>query len=277
MPPALTVPASEICAMTGRATTAVQLIALDFDGVICDGLIEYFQTAWQAYCELFKPASDRPPAGLVEQFYRLRPVVETGWEMPVLIQVLVKGVSELQILEAWPHMALPYLEAAGLTKAQSVQALDGVRDRQIKSNLPSWLSLHRFYPGMIDRVGALLQGDLPVYIVSTKEGRFIKELLGQSGLDFPAERIIGKEVKRPKYETLRLLKKNYSVTNIWFVEDRLPALQEVTAQSDLAEVTLFLADWGYNLPADRDFARQDSRIHLLSLEKVVQGFDQWLA
>jgi phosphoglycolate phosphatase-like HAD superfamily hydrolase len=281
MPPALTVPASEICAMTGRATTAVQLIALDFDGVICDGLIEYFQTAWQAYCELFKPASDQPPVGLAEQFYRLRPVVETGWEMPVLIQVLVTESLSAQIVEKilaeWPQMALPYLAAAGLTKAQSVQALDGVRDRQIQSNLLSWLTLHRFYPGMIDRVGALLQGGLPVYIVSTKEGRFIKELLGQSGLDFPAERIIGKEVKRPKYETLRLLKKNYSVTNIWFVEDRLPALQEVTAQSDLAEVTLFLADWGYNLPADRDFARQDSRIHLLSLEKVVQGFDQWLA
>jgi phosphoglycolate phosphatase-like HAD superfamily hydrolase len=258
-------------------TTDVQLIALDFDGVICDGLIEYFQTAWQAYCELFQPVREDPPEGLADQFYRLRPVVETGWEMPVLIQVLVKGVPAAQIFEQWPQMALPYLEAQGLTKAQSVKALDGVRDRQIQSNLPTWLNLHRFYPGMIDRLGELLKSDLPIYIVSTKEGRFIKQLLSQSGLDFPAERIIGKEVKRPKYETLRLLKEKHSVTHIWFVEDRLPALSEVKAQSDLSEVTLFLADWGYNLEADRVRARQDSRIHLLSLEKVVQEFDQWLA
>ena len=252
-----------------------QLLAFDFDGVICDGLIEYFQTAWKAYCEIFKPDSEQPPEGLAEKFYPLRPVVETGWEMPVLIQALVKGATADQIVEQWPQMALPYLDAAGLTKTQSVAALDGVRDRQIKEDLPSWLDLHRFYPGMIDRVGELLQSDVPIYIVSTKEGRFIKALLSQSGLNFPEERIIGKEVKRPKYETLRLLKEKHSVENIWFVEDRLPALKDVKEQSDLAEVRLFLADWGYNLEPDRAQARQDSRIHLLSLEQVVQKFDCW--
>ncbi|MEL7351590.1 MAG: HAD family hydrolase [Cyanobacteria bacterium P01_A01_bin.116] len=255
--------------------SAPQLIAFDFDGVICDGLIEYFETAWQAYCQLFDPDVDTPPEGLAEKFYPLRPVVETGWEMPVLVQVLVQGAKAEQVIEQWPQMALPYLEAAGLSKAQSVQALDGVRDRKIKDDLQSWLNLHRFYPGMIDRVGALLQSDLPVYIVSTKEGRFIKALLSQSGLDFPSDRILGKEVKRPKYETLRLLKERHAAPDIWFVEDRLPALNDVKKQKDLTEVQLFLADWGYNLAPDREAAVQDSRIHLLSLEKVVQKFDRW--
>ncbi len=255
--------------------TSPQLIAFDFDGVICDGLIEYFQTAWQAYCEVFQPEDCEPPQGLAEKFYPLRPVVETGWEMPVLIRALVQGASEQKILAQWPEMALPYLEAAGVSKAQSVQALDGVRDRQIKTDLQSWLNLHRFYPGMIEKVGKLLQSDLPIYVVSTKEGRFIKALLSQSGLDFPEERIIGKEVKQPKYETLRLLRKEHSVEDIWFVEDRLPALNDVKAQDDLANVQLFLADWGYNLAADREQARQDLRIHLLSLEQVVQKFDSW--
>jgi phosphoglycolate phosphatase-like HAD superfamily hydrolase len=178
-------------------------------------------------------------------------------------------------MEQWPQMALPYLAAAGLTQAQSVQALDGVRDRLIQFDLQNWLNLHRFYPGILERLSELLTGDLPVYIVSTKEGRFIQALLSQSGVEFPAERILGKEVKRPKYETLRLLKAKHNAPNIWFVEDRLPALQAVQAQSDLAEVQLFLADWGYNLAADRETARQDSRIHLLSLEQVVQKFDSW--
>ncbi|MEO0770081.1 MAG: HAD family hydrolase, partial [Cyanobacteria bacterium J06649_4] len=101
-------------------------------------------------------------------------------------------------------------------------------------------------------------------------------LLERSGVRFPSDRIIGKAVKRPKYETLRLLKEKHSVTNIWFIEDRLPALQAVAKQNDLTEVQLFLADWGYNLEPDRNSARQSSRIHLLSLEKVVQEFDKWL-
>ena len=203
------------------------LIAFDFDGVICDGLIEYFQTAWQAYCQLFNPDSEQPPAGLAEKFYPLRPVIETGWEMPVLVEALVKGASAQQVIDQWPEMALPYLEAANLTKEQSVQALDGVRDRAIQEDLPAWLALHRFYPGMIACLGNLLAGELPIYIVSTKEGRFIQALLAQSGLSFPAENILGKEVKRPKYETLRLLKEKHSVENSWFIEDRLPALRAV--------------------------------------------------
>jgi len=253
-----------------------QLLALDFDGVICDGLIEYFQTAWRAYCLLFKPESDRPPEGLAEKFYPLRPVIETGWEMPVLVRSLVAGDRSEKIVANWPQMALPYLEAAGLEKSQSVGALDGVRDRWIQADLPSWLALHRFYPGMIERLRELLATDLPLYIVSTKEGRFIKALLEQSGVDFPAERIFGKEVKRPKYETLRLLKEQHSVSRIWFVEDRLPALTQVKQQNDLTEVQLFLADWGYNLEPDRETVRQDARIHLLSLEQIVQPFDQWI-
>ncbi|MEM6451665.1 MAG: HAD family hydrolase [Cyanobacteria bacterium P01_D01_bin.105] len=251
------------------------LIAFDFDGVICDGLIEYFQTAWSAYCELFQTISTKPPSGLAEKFYPLRPVVETGWEMPVLIQALVQGASADKIIAEWPEMALPYLTAANLTKTQSVQALDGTRDRWIETDLQGWLDLHRFYPGMIETLGKLLNGDLPIYIVSTKEGRFIKALLAQSGVNFPSERIIGKEVKRPKYETLRLLKQTHAVNKIWFIEDRLPALKGVEQQEDLSAVELFLADWGYNLEPDREAARQDSRIHLLSLEKVVQGFDSW--
>lgn len=173
-------------------------------------------------------------------------------------------------------MALPYLEAAGLSKAQSVQALDGVRDAWIQQDLASWLRLHRFYPGLIDRLKDLLAGDLPVYIASTKEGRFIQALLAQSGLDFPAERILGKEVKRPKYETLRQLKAVHDVTHIWFIEDRLPALMDVAEQDDLGDVQLFLAEWGYNLASDRAIAAQNPRIHLLSLNKIVQPFDQWL-
>ena len=268
--------------------TSAQLIAFDFDGVICDGLIEYFQTAWRAYCQLFNPQSDpqgdpqgnhqiaQPPAGLADKFYPLRPVIETGWEMPVLVEALVKGASSAQIVEQWPQMALPYLAAAGLTKTQSAQALDGVRDQWIQNDLQSWLDLHRFYPGMIERVRELLAGDIPVYIISTKEGRFIKALLAQSGLDFPTAKIFGKEVKRPKYETLRLLKEKHDVANIWFVEDRLPALQAVAQQPDLEDVGLFLADWGYNLESDREIARQDPRIHLLSLQQVVQKFDSWM-
>ena len=253
-----------------------QLVAFDFDGVICDGLIEYFQTAWKAYVKLFNADTKQPPEGLAERFYPLRPVIETGWEMPVLIAALLQGERDETIIEQWPQMALPYLETQNITKMQSAQVLDRVRDQWIQQDLSDWLSLHRFYPGLIDKLTTILSKEIPIYIVSTKEGRFIKALLAQSGLDFPEERILGKEVKKPKYETLRELKKKHSVERVWFVEDRLPALHSVASQEDLPQSELFLADWGYNLEKDRETARQSGKIHLLSLEKVVQEFDSWV-
>ena len=49
------------------------------------------------------------------------------------------------------------------------------------------------------------------------------------------------------------------------------------AQPDLAGVTLLLGDWGYNTAAEREAARRDDRIHLLSLAQLVQEFDTWLS
>lgn len=252
------------------------VLAFDFDGVICDGLIEYFQTAWRAYGKLFKPENLEPPAGLAERFYPLRPVIETGWEMPMLLRALIVGKTDGQIIAGWPELALPFLQEINLTKAVAARTLDGERDHWIATDLGNWLAQHRFYPHML----TILQDSLkqrPTYIVSTKEGRFIQQLLQQSGVAMPPDKILGKEVKRPKYETLRLLTQDHTTEDhpptIWFIEDRIKALQAVKQQSDLGHVELFLADWGYNLAPERQAAQEDNRIHLLSLNSVVQKFE----
>ncbi|MEL6333247.1 MAG: HAD family hydrolase, partial [Cyanobacteria bacterium J06626_26] len=122
------------------------LVAFDFDGVICDGLIEYFQTAWRAYCKLFKPENLEPPAGLAEKFYPLRPVIETGWEMPMLLRALIAGKTDDEIVTGWPELALPFLDETTLTKAEAAKTLDGERDHWIATDLDDWLAQHRFYP-----------------------------------------------------------------------------------------------------------------------------------
>jgi phosphoglycolate phosphatase-like HAD superfamily hydrolase len=242
------------------------LVALDFDGVICDGLREYFQTAWRAHCQLWMPTSmEQPPAGLAEAFYRLRPVVETGWEMPVVIHALRSGFSEAEILRDWPNLSLELLQHHKVTAQEVARMVDGIRDRWIEQDLPSWLSEHRFYPGVVDWLKSLDN----FAIISTKEGRFIQQLLAQVEIDIPADRLFGKEKLRPKYETLRQLKQRYP--KIWFVEDRYKTLETVIQQPDLADVVLFLADWGYNLPSERDTARYSARVTLIGLEHLAQG------
>jgi phosphoglycolate phosphatase-like HAD superfamily hydrolase len=244
-----------------------KILALDFDGVICNGLLEYFATTQRAYQQIWQ---EEAGDSFAPSFYRLRPVIETGWEMPILLRALVLGISEVEILNNFQAIAQQITEKEGLAKQVVVNQLDGVRDEWIKHDLASWLALHSFYPGVIEQLGKIINSPIQLYIVTTKEGRFVQQLLQQQNIDLPVPQIIGKESKRPKYETLRILRDRHqqlgAKIKITFVEDRLEALQEVAQQADLQFVELYLADWGYNLEGDRLIAAQDGRIKLLSLE-----------
>ena len=252
------------------------ILALDFDGVICDGLLEYFTSTKQAYQQIWSQEVDD---SLAPSFYRLRPVIETGWEMPILLRALTLGRSQASILADFQAIAKQIVQSEGLEKIDIVQKLDGARDSWIKSDLNHWLKLHRFYPGVIEHLQEIIDSGIVLYIVTTKEGRFAHKLLQQQGINLPTAQVIGKESKRPKYETLRILRDRHQQPgkeiSMFFVEDRLKALQQVSQQADLEFVHLFLADWGYNLESDHHLAQQDQRIKLLSLECFAQDFSMW--
>src|SRR5215470_13306424 len=91
--------------MTAPATGPA-LLVLDFDGVVCDGMEEFFESSWRAWQSL---KIQEVPGGrrseLHDRFARLRPVVEAGWEMVLLIGILASASpaddAELQEHERW--------------------------------------------------------------------------------------------------------------------------------------------------------------------------------
>ncbi|MBP0018807.1 MAG: HAD family hydrolase [Cyanobacteria bacterium SBLK] len=252
------------------------LLALDFDGVICDGLKEYFQTTCRACDRIWTKATIQDLAIFADSFYQLRPVIETGWEMPVLLHALILGETKENILADWPTIRDRLIAKEQLNGKEIAKIVDEVRDEWIANHLEEWLALHRFYPGVIEKIQRILLAEqTQVVIITTKEGRFARKLLQQQGLDFPQNAIFGKEVKRPKPETLRQLITNpaYNTDNIWFVEDRLKTLELVAEQSDLKAVSLYLGDWGYNTQKMRDSIADNPRIHLLSLEEFTGNFE----
>ena len=259
-------------------TTAPKILALDFDGVICNGLKEYFQTTLRTYQKLWKDQDQNDLEIWANAFYQLRPVIETGWEMPILLRALVLEYEKNNIESNWHDICSEIVEKENLNKAEVMGKLDGVRDHWIKTDLETWFSLHEFYPGILEKLAQLLDSSTILYIVTTKEGRFVKQLLKQQNLSFPESHIFGKEVKQPKYQTLRQILKNNQETpnNLWFVEDLLKTLKTVQSQADLTEVNLFLADWGYNTSKTHELVKQDSAINLLSLDTFSQDFSHWI-
>ena len=255
------------------------ILALDFDGVVCNGLIEYFQVSWRTHCKFWSCADQTQTEELANKFYRLRPVIETGWEMPVLIKALLEGYEEDKILQQWHDISQKILRQSDFSAQEIAFSLDTQRDEWIANDLDGWLSMHKFYPGVIERIKNIYNTQTALYIVTTKEGRFVKQLLNKADFDLPREAIFGKEEKRPKYEILRELKQesNDLSVKIWFVEDRIKTLQKVKEQEDLEDVELFLCDWGYNTSTEREKAQKDMRINLISLNQFTQDFDKWQA
>jgi phosphoglycolate phosphatase-like HAD superfamily hydrolase len=253
------------------------ILALDFDGVVCDGLIEYFEVAWRTYCQIWSSVDNQPPNNLANRFYHLRPVIETGWEMPVLIKALIDGFTDDQILQDWANIPLDILAADKIESKAIAKKLDGLRDEWISTDLDGWLSLHKFYPGVIDKLKKVINSEVKLFIVTTKEGRFVKQLLQREGVELSPDFIFGKEVKRPKYETLRglIAQEKAKPVSLWFMEDRLKTLELVKQQSDLEDVKLFLADWGYNTQPEREAGKNDNRIQLISLNQFSQDFSSW--
>lgn len=250
------------------------LLALDFDGVLCDGLLEYFAIACLTHQQLWH-FSEPIPGELEDAFYQLRPVIETGWEMPVLIQALIEGRSPDEITHHWRAIAEDIVQRDRLVPAQLSQALDANRDQWIREDLEGWLDLHRFFPGVIDRLQNILASpETELVIITTKEERFVRQLLALAGVSHEAIAIFGKATRQPKATTLKQWIGQKST--IWFVEDMLPTLHKVVQEPALNSVQLFLADWGYNTPADRAVAATSDRIQVLSLDRFTQPFPAWL-
>lgn len=249
------------------------VLALDFDGVICDGLAEYFQTSWRVYQQIW--GEDHPSVDLEPQFQRLRPVIETGWEMPILLRALVQGIGAELILKSWPEIAREIVQLEQLDSRELAHQIDGTRDHWIQSDLQDWIRYHRLYPGVHQQLHHWLsQSDLQLQIITTKEGRFAHQILQAQGIEISQDQITGKESGVPKSVSLRRLLS--PETQIWFVEDRFKTLELVQAEADLSEIKLFLAEWGYVTQRDQQQAKKSSRIKLLSLDQFSQSFDQWL-
>src|SRR5262245_25316566 len=236
---------------------------------------EYFESAWGAYRRLRPAASAQPPDGLFERFARLRPVVETGWEMPTLLHAVLGGAGEDEILAGWRPET--WLADLGAPREAVAAALDQTRDEWIRRDEPGWLAAHRYYPGMIERLRGLVGGPVRVYVITTKGARFAQKLLEGQGVALAPAQVYGKEARRPKRAILLELAAGSGGAGIWFVEDRLQTLRDVKAEPTLGRAALFLAAWGYNTPPERAAAERDDRISLLALERFAGDFGSWPA
>ena len=245
------------------------ILALDFDGVLCDSVDETGISGWKTGGVIWEEMSaEKPPVELLAGFRHARPVIEKGHEAVLLMRLLLDGEDPERLLADFPDRAPAVLERSGLD-ADSLKTLFGsTRDRWRASAPGEWLAASPFYPGVADWLNAR-PGDPDRFIVTTKEERFVAHLFLGNGIDFPAEQVFGLDRGEPKEARLRTLAERDTERKVCFIEDRLATLHRCQGRAELASIALYLAGWGYNTEQEREEARRQS-IPVLTLADLLR-------
>jgi len=256
------------------------ILALDFDGVLCDGMREYFETSRRTHLRVW-PNEKAPDDALFPAFRALRPVILSGWEMPILLRAIARGADQAAILRSWDEVREQLVRAESLPGADLVRTLqhtlDEVRREWIANDCDGWLGQNVPYC-RLDELRRVVGEPERTLVVTTKEGEFARLVLDSWNVALAG--IQGKEAGIHKCDNLRALVADFASAHgrrptLWFVEDRLETLQHVTTHLDLDDVRLFLATWGYNTPAAREAASRDGRVRLLDLDRFRRGVSSW--
>ena len=241
------------------------ILALDFDGVLCDSAAETAASAWRAGQKIWPHwESPEPPQTWVDGFRAVRPYLETGYQaIPMLRMVEQKMPVTAFESELEEHIEA-ILSETGLTREEMIAMFGQARDQWISHDEASWLARHTFFDGTLERVQQRISHGDDLHVITTKQERFVHALLRGANLPLPESRVFGLERKKSKEQILsELLKLD---NEILFVEDRLPTLIRVMDIPSLNNIQLQYAAWGYGTTDDLETARRKARIGVTTLE-----------
>jgi phosphoglycolate phosphatase-like HAD superfamily hydrolase len=240
--------------------------ALDFDGVLCDSAVETGVAGWKAAIQLWAdmPATDIPPRAMTDQFRQFRPQLETGYETIIFMRLLHEGMALESLMANFEHEKQLFLTRYNLDPDDLKQLFGQTRDHWINQDEQQWVNLNPLFSGVAEKLKRL-ENQSPWYIVTTKQERFVKQILEANQITLPVERIFGLDRNASKETILTELLQTHQHTQLFFVEDRLPTLLKVANNPQLKSIKLMLASWGYNTALERQ-GLDSCAIELVDLE-----------
>ena len=248
------------------------LLVFDFDGVILDGMDEYWTSSRGACLSLLQGVL--LPEDTPSRFRQLRPWVHHGWEMVLIAALLQESGGPLQRLGIdafaadYDQQLRAGLDRFGWQPSLLQDSLERVRRQAVSDDRVGWVALHRPFEGVPERLARLEDEGVAWSVLTTKGRDFTAELL--DAFQLRPVRLDGRE-SGPKPEVLLRLRREWALNG--FVEDRRATLEVVLETPGLEGLKCFLADWGYLRPADREGLPEG--LNLLSTSKFAAPLAIW--
>ncbi len=233
-----------------------KLILFDFDGVIVNGIDEYWFSSKLA-CEryLLSNSNNIDFKKFIEVpkiFVEVRPWVKYGWEMVLITHEILKTYEPLNnltknsFLENYEENCSKLLLEYSWNSIQLQQCLDESRLFQINNDLKQWISLHQPFNEVVSFIRYAKRKGYKIGVISTKGKTFTSKILSNLKL-FP-ELIFGYE-SGAKVDIISNLSLSYDI--IGFIEDRRKTLANILQTNQTKFINCYLADWGYLKNTDK--------------------------
>lgn len=219
---------------------ANRFLFLDFDGVICNSVLECLYSATIAYYSKYLKAQITSlPLSFKEIFIRYRPFIRTGEDYVVLMELVDKGV-EIHSQEDFDRELQSNLaERLSLFRDLFYQT----RQELIAHDFIYWMRLNPLYTGMKEPLLEVSQ-DPTVYILSTKVTDLIHKILLYHGIDWPEDRILYSHTISKK-DVIGAVLESKGVPEATLLDDQLDNLRVAMEDN---RISPFLAGWGYVKP-----------------------------
>lgn len=245
------------------------IYALDFDGVICDSAVETAVTGWKAGLKIWNDFNaPLPPQSMIDKFRLIRPIMETGYEAILIIRLLYQGETVETLLNHYAEKTQQTIDTSNKDIPALKKLFGETRDIWINEDANDWVTMNPLFPSVAEKLQQLnKQGQW--FIITTKQERFVTQILNAYQIELDPNRIFGLDRKLSKEAILTKLSAQYPQNAFYFVEDRLPTLLNVLANKDLKAVKLFLATWGYNTQEDKEYAKAQARIELIDVNNFL--------
>jgi len=233
-----------------------KLILFDFDGVIINGIDEYWSSSKLA-CEKYlltslKNLNREKYIDVPKIFVEVRPWVKYGWEMILLTHEILKRYKPLNqltkdtFLENYEENCSKLLLENAWNSFELQQCLDKARAFQIRNDFKKWLSLHKPFNEVVSFIRRATYKGYKIGIISTKSRIFTSKIL--TNLKIFPELIYGYESGN-KVDIISNLSQNYDIKG--FIEDRRKTLSNILENNQTKNINCYLAEWGYLKSTDK--------------------------
>ena len=243
-----------------------KLFLTDFDGVLCDSVMECLLVSYNAYHQLREPGAKRLldlaaiPETQQREFRRLRAYLKGAEDFIPMYLSMQQGqtIRSQQEFNAWHETLKPRL-------AEYTKVFYAERDFLMRHEKDLWLRINPLFDDFARILRERTSFDA-LHILTTKRREDVLETFNYQQIPFPVEQITYVKAAGKSQKLLDILREyEVDVEHSVYCEDQVDFL----IASQQRGIGSYLVDWGYVSEEQRHLARQHN-IPIISTQQYAE-------